>query len=202
MKEIQNNSKKLTVKDLVTTGIFCALYFLFQFIGMVLFAPNPVLTFVSPCAAALLTGPVVLLLFAKVPKHGPMIILGIVIGLLMFVTGMFWGWSIALVLLGIVADIIAGTGKFKNIKLNILSYIVFALNPMGSFIFLWINRDNYFNYLVGKGTEQAYVDTMGSVAQPWMLWAMIGSIVIAAFISALAGKAMLKKQFEKAGITA
>lgn len=202
MREIQNNSKKLTIKDLVTTGIFCALYLLFLILGMVIFAPNPVLTFVSPCASALLTGPVVLLLFAKVPKHGPIIILGTVIGILLFVTGMFWGWLITLVVLGIVADLIAGAGKFKNIKLNILSNIIFALNPMGSYIFLWINREGYFSYMVGKGTEQAYVETMGAVAQPWMLWAMIGSVIVAALISAVVGKIMLKKQFEKAGITA
>ena len=36
-------SKGLTVKDLVTTGIFTALVFVFVLIGGIFFAPNPVL---------------------------------------------------------------------------------------------------------------------------------------------------------------
>ncbi len=34
----------LSVKDLVTTGIFSALYIVFMFMGGLFFAPNPVLT--------------------------------------------------------------------------------------------------------------------------------------------------------------
>lgn len=79
----------LTARDLITTGIFTALYFVLMMVGGVFFAPNPVLTFLMPAAAALLTGPAYLLLVAKVPKHGPVIILGIVVGLVMFATGMY-----------------------------------------------------------------------------------------------------------------
>lgn len=202
MRTISHESKSLSVKDLVTTGIFCALFLVFMMLGAGLFAPNPVLTFVMPCAVALVTGPVYLLLLAKVPKHGPVIILGIVMGLLLFVTGMYWIWSVALVALGIVADIIAGIGKFKSMKMNILSFAVFSFNPMGSYLMLWIDRDSYFSYMVGKGTEVSYVETMGQTAQGWMLPAMLLSIVMTALISSLIGKMMLKKQFEKAGITA
>lgn len=202
MKTIERNSKKLSVKDLVSTGVFCALFFVFSMIGGMFTAPNPVLTFLTPFALALLTGPVYLLLVAKVPKHGPIIILGILMGLLMFVTGMYWLWSVFYVLCGILADIVAGTKSFKNLKMNIISFIVFSLNPLGAYIMLWIDRNSYFSYLMGKGTEQAYVDTMNATAQDWMLPAIIISIIIAALISGLIGKALLKKQFEKAGVTA
>ncbi|TCL55252.1 energy-coupling factor transport system substrate-specific component [Kineothrix alysoides] len=202
MKTITHQNKNLTVRDLVTTGIFCAVFLVLMMLGAGLLAPNPVLTFLMPCAVALLTGPAYMLLIAKVPKHGPVIILGVVIGLLMFVTGMYWMWSIALVLLGIAADLIAGAGRFRNITLNIVSSVIFSLNPMGSYLMLWINRDSYFSYMVGKGTEQSYVDTMGATAQNWMLPAMIASIIVTGLISAIAGKILLKKQFEKAGMTA
>lgn len=202
MKTITHQNKNLTVRDLVTTGIFCAVFLVLMMLGAGLLAPNPVLTFLMPCAVALLTGPAYMLLIAKVPKHGPVIILGVVIGLLMFVTGMYWMWSIALVLLGIVADFIADAGRFHNMTLNIISFVIFSLNPMGSYLMLWINRDSYFSYMVGKGTEQSYVDTMGATAQNWMLPAMIASIIVTGLISAIAGKILLRKQFEKAGMTA
>ena len=71
-------ARGLTARDLVTTGVFTALYLVFMMVGGVFFATNPVLTFWMPAAAVLLTGPVYLLLIAKVSKHGPLIILGVV----------------------------------------------------------------------------------------------------------------------------
>lgn len=192
--------KGLTVKDLVTCGIFTALFFVFTMAGGMFFAPNPVLTFVMPCVIALLTGPIYLLLIAKVKKHGPIVILSIIMGFMMFITGMYWLWSIFYIFLGIIAELIAGIRKFQNNKLNILSFIVFSMNPLGSYMMLWINRESYFSYMVGKGTEKSYVDIMGATAQDWMLPAMIVSITVCALISCFIGKKLLKKQFEKAGV--
>lgn len=191
----------LTIKDLVTTGIFSALFLAFNIIGSMLFAPNPILTFLMPLSAALLTGPVYMLLIAKVPKRGPIIILGVLMGIIMFITGMYWMWSVFYIILAIIADIISSMGKFKNSKLNIIGFMIFSLNPIGSYMMLWINQQTYMEYLTGKGTEQAYMDTMLATMQDWMLPAMIIGTLICALISALVGKRLLKKQFEKAGIT-
>lgn len=196
------SKQKLSIKDLVVTGIFSALFFVMTMIGGIFFAPNPVLTFLLPPAVALLTGPVYLLLIAKVPKHGPILILGILMGLLMFVTGMYWLWSVAYIVLAIVAELISGAGKFNNMKLNIIGFMIFSLNPIGSYMMLWINQNKYIDYLVGKGTEQSYMNTMVDTARDWMLPAMIIGTLLLAFISALLGKRLLKKQFEKAGIVA
>lgn len=196
------SKQKLSIKDLVVIGIFSALFFVMTMIGGIFFAPNPVLTFLLPPAVALLTGPVYLLLIAKVPKHGPILILGILMGLLMFVTGMYWLWSVAYIVLAIVAELISGAGKFNNMKLNIMGFMIFSLNPIGSYMMLWINQNKYIDYLVGKGTEQSYMNTMVETAKDWMLPAMIIGTLLLAFISALLGKRLLKKQFEKAGIVA
>ena len=56
--------------------------------------------------------------------------------------------------------------------------------------------------MLENGTEQSYIDTMSASASPWLLAVIIvGTLVIAAFSGWVGGK-MLKKQFEKAGITA
>lgn len=201
MSKVTSSTKeRLTVKDLVTTGIFSALFFLATMIGGMFFASNPVLTFLFPSVVALVTGPVYLLLLAKVPKHGPVIILGILMGFIMFVTGMYWVWSVAYILLAIVAELISGIGKFKNMKLNILGFMIFSLNSIGSYMMLWINQQEYIEYLVGKGTEQSYMNTMIATAKDWMLPAMIVATLICALISGLLGRRLLRKQFEKAGI--
>lgn len=199
---MQSEKKGLTARDLVTTGVFVALYFVFMMVGSLLFAPNPVLTFLMPAGAALLTGPIYLLLIAKVPKHGPIIILGVVEGLIMFVTGMYWLWAVALIALGILADLVAGAGGFRNKTLNLVSFLVFSLNPLGSYMMLWIDPSGYASYLVGKGTEQAYMDTMLATGTWWVLVGMIVLTLVCALASALVGRKLLKKQFERAGVTA
>lgn len=200
---MQSKQKRgLTSRDLVTTGVFIALYFVFMMVGSLLFAPNPVLTFLMPAGAALLTGPIYLLLIAKVPKHGPIIILGVVEGLIMFVTGMYWLWAVFLIVLGVAGDLIAGAGRFRSKTLNLVSFLAFSLNPMGSYMMLWLDPSGYASYLTGKGTEQAYMDTMLATGTDWMLPAMIALTLVCALVSALVGRKLLKKQFEKAGATA
>ena len=193
-------SRGLSIRDLITTGIFSALFAVVTMIGGVFFASNPVLTYWLPPAVALLTGPIFLMLVAKVPKRGSVLILGILMGIIMFVTGMYWMWSIAYAVFAIMSEIVMGVGKFKNMKLNILGYIVFSLNPLVTYSMMWINQKEYVSYLISKGREQAYMDTMIRAAQGWILPAIIISTIVLAFISGVIGKSLLKKQFEKAGI--
>jgi len=177
----------LSARDLITTGVFTALFLVFMMIGGALFAPNPVLTFWMPAAAALLTGPVYLLLIARVPRHGPLVILGAVVGAILFATGMYWGWALASAVLGILADIIAGVGRFRAKPLNLIAFVVYSLSPMGSYIMLWVNPSGYTAYLTGRGTEQAYMDTMMATATGWMLPAMVLSTIACAVVSGLVG---------------
>lgn len=190
----------LQSKDLITTGIFSALFFLATMIAGMFFAPNPVLTFLMPVAVAFFTGPVYMLLLAKVPKRGPTVILGSIMGLMMFVTGMFWLWSVAYVLLGIIAGEISALGRFKSRKLNMVGFSIFSLNPIASYMMIWIDRHSFQAYLLSKGTEPAYLDSMLQTAQGWFLPAMIAGTVVAALAGAASGNKLLKQHFERAGI--
>ena len=82
----------------------------------------------------------------------------------------------------------------KSMKYNPLAYVRSEKDM------LWFDRDAYVQYLVEKGTEQTYMDTMVSTAQNWMLPAMIIGVLICAAISGLVGQKLLKKHFEKAGV--
>lgn len=101
MQTIQK--KGLTVKDLVTIGIFSALFLVFALVGGIFFAPNPVLTFYMPVGSALLCGPVYLLMLAKVQKRWAATILGAIMCIIWFVTGMHWAMALGYLIMGIVA---------------------------------------------------------------------------------------------------
>lgn len=55
--------------------------------------------------------------------------------------------------------------------------------------------------MLGNGTEQSYIDTMRDTGTTWILVIMLAGTILAAAVSAFIGCKMLKKQFEKAGIT-
>lgn len=56
--------------------------------------------------------------------------------------------------------------------------------------------------MLAGGTTQSYIDTMNQAAGPVVLIAMYVGTIIVGSLSGWVGKKLLKKQFEKAGITA
>ncbi len=193
--------KGLTVKDLVTIGIFTALFLVFALVGGIFFAPNPILTFCMPVGSALLCGPVYLLMLAKVSKRFAVTILGAILCIIWFVTGMHWAMALGYLIMGIVVDLVAGAGHYKSKKINSLSYLLLSLGGTGSYLVFFANPDGWAKTMLGNGTEQSYIDTMRQTGSVWILMIMLAGTVLAATFSAFVGCKMLRKQFEKAGIT-
>lgn len=199
MQTINKNS--LTVKDLVTIGIFSALFLVFALVGGIFFAPNPVLTFYMPVGSALLCGPVYLLMLAKVRKRWAASILGAILCVVWFVTGMHWAMAMGYLIMGIIADLTAGAGSYMSRKLDSLSYILLSLGGTASYLVFFADPDGWAKTMLGNGTEQSYIDTMRSAGSAWIMVVMLAGTILAAAVSAFVGCRMLKKQFEKAGIT-
>ena len=193
--------KGLTVKDLVTIGIFTALFLVFALIGGIFFAPNPVLTFYMPVGSALLCGPVYLLMLAKVQKRFAATILGAILCIVWFVTGMHWAMALGYLIMGVVADLVAGTGQYQSKKINSLSYMLLSLGGTGSYLVFFANPDGWAKTMLGNGTEPSYIDTMRQTGNVWIMLMMLVGTVLAAALSARIGCKMLRRQFEKSGIT-
>lgn len=192
--------KGLSVKDLVTTGIFSAIFFVFTMIGGVFFAVNPVLTFYMPMGSALLCGPIYLLLAAKVHKRFSITILGIIMAVIWFVTGMHWAFSLGYLVMGIAADLVAGLGQYRSKKINALSYLLMSLGGVYTYVIYFVDPEGWAGTMLKNGTEQSYIDAMNTAAPSWLLAVIIlGTLAVAAFSAWVGGK-MLRKQFEKAGI--
>lgn len=83
--------KQLTIKDIMTTGAFAALYFICVGLGTLigLFFDRSGNMLYAPAFAALLGGTVYFLLIAKLQKFGPVTLLGLVMGGFFFLSGHF-----------------------------------------------------------------------------------------------------------------
>ena len=130
---MQSNNK-LTIPDLISIGVFTAIYFVLVTIA----------TFASACAAAwcvqhlacrpvaaLISGSVYMLLAAKLQKFGGISIMGLVMGLFFFVSGHFVLSFAANILFGVLADWVASLGKYHDRKLLFVSYILFSYGLTG-----------------------------------------------------------------------
>ena len=202
MAESYVNKKGFTVKDLVSIGIFSALYIVFGMIGGVFFSPNPVLTFCTPMGMALLCGPVFMLLGAKVPKRWAITILGVIVAIIWYVTGMHWAQAIGSLICGVIADLVAGIKNYRSKKINIVAYMIYAAHCMGSYLVYFADPAGWSSTIMANGTSQDYIDTMAASTTIWMLPVMVIGTLLLAALSGWVGTRLLKKQFEKAGITA
>lgn len=202
MSNYLQQKKGLTVKDLIVMGVFAALLTVSSMIGGVIFAVTPTLTFYFSIGAALLPGPVYLLLLAKVPKKGVLTIIGAIIAILSLILGMHWAMCLGGLVCALLADVVAGLKQYRSKKINILSYIVYSFGPTGTYFAYFINPKAWANTMLSNGTTQDYIHAMDKAASWWVLVIMIVGTILVAGLSGFLGSKLLKKQFEKAGITA
>ena len=106
------------------------------------------------------------------------------------------------VVMGIVAEIVAGVKGYRNIKWNIASFSLFCLGPAGVFLVYFADPAAWAETMLNNGTSQEYIDMMTASAPAGMLPVILLGTIVLGIISGLVGKKLLKKQFEKAGITA
>lgn len=111
-----NKTNKLTVPDLISIGVFTALYFVLVTIAT--FASVAIFpgfnNVVLPAFCALISGCVYTLLVVKLQKFGGISVMGIVMGLFFMISGHFIISFAANIVMGIVADCVAKVGKYKS----------------------------------------------------------------------------------------
>lgn len=199
MKEKNN---KLTVPELISIGVFTALYFVLVAIATFLSAAllpgfsNVLL----PAIAALVAGCVYMLMVSKVPHFGGITVMGTVMGLFLFVSGHFAVSLIIGIGCSALADFIAKLGGYRNKKGILASYIVFSFGLTGPVLLLWLMKDAYIASLQAKGKDAAYIDGVFSHINGTTLVVCIAATLVLAIVGGMFGQKMMKKHFEKAGI--
>ncbi len=84
-----NSRRGMGGRDVITVGIFSAIYFAINFAFMLLGGLHPLLWILMPGFIALFTGIPYLMMCAKVQKVGSVLLMGLITGLIYFVTGQF-----------------------------------------------------------------------------------------------------------------
>jgi len=192
---------KLKGKDLITIGIFSAIYFVINFIFMLMGGLHPMMWILMPGFIALFTGIPFILMCSKVQKMGAVLLMGVITGLIYFVTGMFTVIILATFVIGcILSEIVRLISGYNSFKGNMLAFICFSLGMTGSPLPIWIMHDKFMTQISGQGMPADYITALENLSSPTMLLVLFLAPVLGAIIGSWISKKMFQKHFEKAGI--
>ena len=194
-------STKLTVPDLISIGVFTALYFVCVCVATLISTlVAGAGTIFLPAVAALICGPVFMLAVARIGKFGAITVMGIVIGLFLFVSGHFVLSFVASLIFPVLGDLIARIGRYKNRVTILIGYVVFCYGLTGPILPLWFMKDAYVASLKARGKDAAYIDNLFSQISTGSFFLAMGAILVCALVGGWFGQRLLKKHFAKAGI--
>ena len=126
-------------------------------------------------------------------------ILGLLTGIIMFITGMGY-FSIATGLIcGLVADLIWKSGGYASSSRAVLSHGVFSCWIIGNFLPFLVTADAYLPTVRAQYGD-AYVDELMTYLQPEMYPVLLVACFVTGIIGGFIGRAVLKKHFKRAGI--
>jgi len=193
--------KKLTGRDLITIGIFSAIYFVLNLAAMIT-GFVPVLWLLLPGVAGILTGIPFMLMESKVRKPGAILIMGAITALLYFVTGQF---TVLLLITFAVACILsevyrAITKYDNNFTHMTISFIIFCYGMLGSPMAIWVYKDSFLAQIQQNGMSAEYVQSLSGLISTPMFIGLCVSPIIGGFVGAMIAKGLFRKHFKKAGI--
>lgn len=190
---------KWTAKEAIQVGIYTALYFV---VAMVMGSIGFLLILypVAPMAIALVGGSVFVLFLTKVRHFGMVTVMGALISAALALTGhglysLLFGIPIA-----IVADAVCKIGQYRTFKWIRLAHGIFSLLVIGSYLPMFLAADDFYKS-IGASMGEAYATSLRSYMPLWMFPIIIVLAFIGGIIGAQIGKILLKKHFQRAGIT-
>lgn len=197
---MMNQNRKLTGKDVITIGIYSAIYFVMNFAAMMT-GLIPLLWILLPGTVAILTGIPFLLMVVKVPKPGAVLIMGLITAFLYFVTGQF---TVLILITMLIACVVSEAYRYitkYNLKFSNLAvaFILFGYGMAGSPLALFVYRESFLAQ-ISETMSQEYVVAISSYITTPMLILLLVSPIAGGFFGALIAGGIFKKHFKKAGI--
>ena len=193
----QETGNKLNGRDLINIGIYAAIYFVIV-MALAMTGLIPIFLILLSSMVGIIGGIPFMLFLTKVKKPGMILIMSLIMGILMFVTGMTWMPIPFSIVTGIIAELVYRNGGYKSMRSAILTTGLFSLWACGNYLPLFLQKAQYFADRTRFG--QDYIDAVAKLTPNWMFFVLLIATFACGVIGGLIGKALLKKHFERAGI--
>jgi len=199
-RSLAMTQKKLQAKDFITIGIFTAVLWVVQMVIMYMGFLSPFIVAGYAVLIPIVTGIPMMLYYARIEKFGMLTITSVIVALLLFIFGMGFTGAPICIAAGLIADLIAKSGNYKSRKKTVISYGVFSLWVVASYLPLVLTADSYKQSLLKGGYASSFFDTLFTLVTPKTYPLIIVICFISGIIGAFVGKAVVRENFEKAGI--
>ena len=200
MSEVSTD-KKLRGKDLITIGIFSAIYFVINFAFMLMGGIHPVFWILMPGFIAVFAGIPFILMVTKVQKLGAVFLMGFITALIYFATGQFtFVILISMASTCILAEAVRVVTKYNSFKGNLVAYVIFSLGMVGSPLPIWLFKADFLAQIMNQGMPADYVAAVEALSSNTMLVVLFVAPIIGGIIGAFIARGLFKKHFVKAGI--
>ena len=185
----QDAKRRLAVPDYINIGVFSALYFMI--VALCALASNIAFgvagNLLLPAFAALLAGPVFMLLNARVRAFGAITTMGVVLGLFLFVSGHFATSLVTGIAFPLLGDLVARLGTYRNKAALLGGYVLFSFGCAGPILPIWLMKGAYIASLFDHVNMATFAGAMLA-------------IVVGALAGGVFGLVLLRRHFAKAGV--
>ena len=191
------NNNRLNAKDLINVGIYTAICAVIC-TAVAITGIIPIMMVLLVVFVPILTGIPYMLFLTKVQKFGMILILNVLMGALMWATGMSYYALVVGTISGLIAEFIYRAGNYKSKRLGIIAYAVSGLYCWANYFGIFFNAEAYFSTRQNFGQE--YIDAVTKLLPAWMCPVLLIVDLVCGIIGGWIGTKVLKKHFEKAGI--
>lgn len=192
----------MRVKDLINVGIFAAIYFVVSALSMIGLL-NPLLMLPALALTVLANGVVIMLFFARTPTPGPLIVVGLIMGLFMSLAGHAVVTLPFALLTAALAELIRYLGRGASTPVvNAFAYATFSLWVAGPLLPIFYMADAYFADLNTRMADryEGYGTALQAVVGPWTIIGFEVVVFALGLLGAWIGHLMLRKHFKRAGV--
>ena len=187
-------------RDLMTIGIFLAIYIVLYFAITMFGFLNPVMMLVT-LGLSIVVGAIPFMLFLARVKHAGMVVLfTIVLGILLLVIG-FPPLSIGiLVALAVVVELVLAATGYRSRWAGVLSYTIFSVWNTAPLLPLFYDRQGYFSSPSMSRMGPEYTARLDAFLSPGVLIGFDIAAVLLGLIGGVIALRLLRKNFARAGL--
>jgi energy-coupling factor transport system substrate-specific component len=203
MNRNTRKENRLTAKDLISIGVFVAIYLVtYTIVGVIAgtigIGIGPIASTAIP---SLFTGTIYMLMAVKIRKRGVFFIAGMAMALLMLASGNVFG-IVGSVIAAVVSECIASRNHYGKISDLIMAFVATNVIAFGGYCLpLYSAAQEYMSKAAERfNLSQEMIDAYTKYLNWCSFGIFIAVNIVTALIGALIGVKILNKHFRKAGL--
>lgn len=190
----------MSARDLISIGIFAAIYIVVIYLFAMLGILGPVAMIVFLFLGIIVAGIPYMLFLTRV-KHGGMVALfGVIVGGVFFLTGQPWHSLVIAVIGSLLGEVFLWLGRYRSKWFAIVAYAAFSLWFIGSMLPLMLDPIGYYESMAMQEMGDEYAFAMQAVFTGPVLATYCIGTAVSGILGGLFGSAVLRKHFIRAGL--